>query len=49
MTIFAAAGGMGLGLCGEARHMPADAGFTSIDVKHAEGGVLNTCYIVAET
>jgi 2-polyprenyl-3-methyl-5-hydroxy-6-metoxy-1,4-benzoquinol methylase len=51
MTVSLAAGGMGLGaMWGEqkARQMLADAGFTSVDVKHVEGDILNNYYIATK-
>ena len=48
MTVSLADGGMGLGtMWGEqqARQMLADAGFTSVDLRHVEGDILNNYYI----
>lgn len=48
MTVSLAAGGMGLGtMWGEqtARAMLADAGFTSVDLRHVEGDILNNYYV----
>jgi SAM-dependent methyltransferase len=51
MTVSLAADGMGLGtMWGEqkARAMLADAGFTSIDLKHVDGDILNSYYIATK-
>ncbi|MDQ3574707.1 MAG: class I SAM-dependent methyltransferase, partial [Actinomycetota bacterium] len=51
MTVSLAAGGMGLGtMWGEqkARQMLADAGFSSVELKHVEGDILNTYYIATK-
>ncbi|MDQ3680499.1 MAG: methyltransferase domain-containing protein [Actinomycetota bacterium] len=51
MTVSLAAGGMGLGtMWGEqkARQMLADAGFTSVELKHVEGDILNNYYIATK-
>ncbi|MGH8901652.1 MAG: class I SAM-dependent methyltransferase [Egibacteraceae bacterium] len=51
MTVSLAAGGMGLGtMWGEqkAREMLADAGLTSVDLRHVEGDILNTYYIATK-
>ncbi|CAN5178146.1 class I SAM-dependent methyltransferase [soil metagenome] len=48
MTVSLADGGMGLGtMWGEqkARQMLAEAGFTSVEVKHVEGDILNNYYV----
>lgn len=52
MTVSLAAGGMGLGtMWGEqkARQMLADAGFTSVELKHVEGDILNNYYIATKS
>lgn len=52
MTVSLAADGMGLGtMWGEqkARQMLADAGFTSVELKHVEGDILNNYYIAAKS
>ena len=51
MTVSLATGGMGLGtMWGEqkARQMLADAGFTSVDLKHVEGDIANSYYIATK-
>jgi SAM-dependent methyltransferase len=48
MTVSLAAGGMGLGaMWGEqkARQMLADAGFTSVEVKHVDGDIFHNYYV----
>lgn len=48
MTVSLAAGGMGLGtMWGEqkARQMLADAGFTSVEVSHVDGDIVNNYYV----
>jgi SAM-dependent methyltransferase len=51
MTVSLADGGMGLGaMWGEqkALQMLGDAGFTSVDVEHVEGDIVNTYFIAAK-
>jgi ubiquinone/menaquinone biosynthesis C-methylase UbiE len=51
MTVSLADGGMGLGaMWGEqkAMQMLSDAGFTSVDVEHVEGDIVNTYFIAAK-
>jgi SAM-dependent methyltransferase len=51
MTVSLAAGGMGLGaMWGEqkARQMLADAGFTSVEVKHVDGDIFHTYYVATK-
>jgi hypothetical protein len=51
MTVSLAAGGMGLGaMWGEQRacQMLADAGFTSVDVKHVDGDVFHAYYVATK-
>lgn len=51
MTVSLAAGGMGLGtMWGEqkARQMLADAGFTSVELRHVEDDILNNYYIATK-
>jgi hypothetical protein len=51
MTVSLAAGGMGLGaMWGEQRacQMLADAGFTSVDVKHVDGDVFHAYYLATK-
>ena len=52
MTVSLADGGMGLGtMWGEqkARQMLADAGFTSVDLRHVEGDIINNYYIATKS
>lgn len=52
MTVSLAAGGMGLGaMWGEqkALQMLADAGFTSVEVKHVDGDIFNNYYLATKS
>jgi hypothetical protein len=52
MTVSLAAGGMGLGNVWaeqKARQTFADAGFTSVEVKHVEVDIFNNCYVAIGT
>lgn len=52
MTVSLAAGGMGLGtMWGEqkARQMLADAGFTSVELKHVDGDIFNNYYVATRS
>ena len=51
MTVSLADGGMGLGaMWGEqkALQMLRDAGFTSVEVKHVDGDIVNTYFIATK-
>jgi hypothetical protein len=51
MTVSLADGGMGLGaMWGEqkALEMLSEAGFTSVDVEHVEGDIVNTYFIATK-